>query len=65
MDGKDALLRESLKQIRLKHVDKFWDHAEKSCIMADAPGLLYFDGGSYSLSLSDIGMHPSSGSACS
>eukprot|EP00892_Ulva_mutabilis_P006349 jgi/Ulvmu1/4086/UM019_0065.1 len=55
VDGKEALLRESLKQIRLKHIEQFPDHAEKSCLMAHAPGLLHFDGGSYSLSLSDIG----------
>lgn len=55
VDEKGALLRETLKQIRLKHIEEFSHHAEKSCIMADAPGLLFFDGGSYSLSLSDIG----------
>lgn len=56
VDSKEVLLRESLRQIRLKHVEEFSHHAQRSCIMADAPGLLFFDGGSYSLSLADIGV---------
>jgi hypothetical protein len=36
-------------------MDRFSEHAQKSCLMADAPGLLYFDGGSYSSSLQDLG----------
>lgn len=56
IDENPALLRQTLKQIKLCQMDEFAEHAEKSCLMADAAGLLHFDGGSYSSSLSDLGV---------
>ena len=48
IDDNPALLRQTLKQIKLCQMEEFAEHAEKSCLMADAAGLLHFDGGSYS-----------------
>ena len=55
IDDNPALLRQTLKQIKLCQMEEFAEHAEKSCLMADAAGLLHFDGGSYSSSISDLG----------
>ena len=56
IDDNPALLRQTLKQIKLCQMEEFAEHAEKSCLMADAAGLLHFDGGSYSSSISDLGV---------
>jgi hypothetical protein len=55
VEGKAALLRRTVRSIKLSDAETFEAHAERTCLSHDAPGFLYFDGGSYSYSDFNIG----------